>query len=74
MSEELFPEVHSAPPRLTVARQRAKKAEKAYADAEESDERFDGSGYIPKQIRQELTEAQAELAAAEAEAMKRNSR
>lgn len=74
MSEELFPEAHSAPPRLTVARQRAEKAEKAYADARAADGSLDGFSQIPKEIRDEAAAARAELSAAEAEEMKRSSR
>jgi len=66
MSDELFPDTHSTPPRLTTARQRLAKAEAAYNEAEESDERHDGFSFIPDEIKRELQDARRELAEAEA--------
>lgn len=63
MSDELFPETHSTPPRLTAARQRAEKAETAYNAAGEL-EAHEGDP-VPKDIMAELRDARRELAAAE---------
>lgn len=63
MSDELFPDLHSTPPRLTTARQRAEKAEAAYM---EQAERVDNESRIDAEIMKELRDARRELAAAEA--------
>ncbi len=71
---ELFAAPQSTPPRLTVARQRAERAELAYTEAERYDEEGDGFGIIPDEIKKELRDARRELASAECEEMKRSGR